>query len=151
LEQCIDFRRYYRDPELFTIVLALHHIRALIERGGTDIGRPSDYWVPHQSPGSVPCSRSGKGVERPACCAGIAPHTASAPTSERSMRKDNLCSRRNLTGRKVIKSRWNTSQLSILPSTATPVCLPPVPIPATRRSGTGQSMGICCCSGNVSS
>jgi hypothetical protein len=40
LQQCIDLRRPESDPELFAIALALRHIRALIQHGGSDMRRP---------------------------------------------------------------------------------------------------------------
>lgn len=42
LQQFIDLRRPNSDPELFAIALALRHIRALIQHGGSDTRRPGD-------------------------------------------------------------------------------------------------------------
>lgn len=42
LEQCADLRPPGSDRELFAIALALHHIRALIQHGGSDMRRPDD-------------------------------------------------------------------------------------------------------------
>ncbi len=42
LQQCTDLRRPESDQELFAIALALGHIRALIQRGGSDMRYPDD-------------------------------------------------------------------------------------------------------------
>jgi hypothetical protein len=42
LQQCTDLRRPDNDPELFAIALALCHIRALIQHGGSRMRRPDD-------------------------------------------------------------------------------------------------------------